>query len=109
MMAWLGAIPENLQPSPSVVTKGTDLLTRQNETRHPTGWTEDQRVSAGKWQYPGVDRKEKLDLFLPSTQGLGSTDPVGNSGRAVCVAAQLESKGGVWKLTCAQRASLTPQ
>lgn len=104
MMAWLGAIPENLQPSPSVVTKGTDLLTRQNETRHPTGWTEDQRVSAGKWQYPGVDRKEKLDLFLPSTQ-----DPVGNSGRAVCVAAQLESKGGVWKLTCAQRASLTPQ
>lgn len=42
------------------MTKGTDLLTRQNETRHRTGWTEDRRVSAGKWQCPGINRKEKL-------------------------------------------------
>lgn len=73
MMAWLGAIPESLQPSPPVVTKGTDLLTRQNETRHLTGWTEDRKVSAGRWQYPGMDRKGKLDPFLPFTQGSGKS------------------------------------
>lgn len=46
-----------------------DLLTRQNETRHPTGWTVDQRVSAGKWQRPGDNRKERLNPLPALTQG----------------------------------------
>lgn len=60
-MTWLVAVPDILQPFLSEVTEGTDLLTRQSETRHLTGWTEDQRVSAGKWRCPGINRKEKLD------------------------------------------------
>lgn len=71
----------------------TDLLTRQNETRHLTGWTVDQRVSAGKWQCPRETEKKGLTLFLPSPRVLGSTAPSGDSGRVLYVAAQLEYRG----------------
>ena len=46
----------------------TGLLTRQNETRHLTGWTVDQRVSAGKWPCPEDNRKERLNPLPALTQ-----------------------------------------
>lgn len=108
MMAQLGVIPENRQPSLSVVTKGTGLLTRQSETRHLTGWTEDRRVSAGKWQCPGINGKEKLDPLPALHPGVWEV-LLQWEFRQGYVCDSSESKGGVWKLTCAQRALLPPQ
>lgn len=96
MIVRLGAVPENLQPSPqSIVTKGTDLLTRQNETRHRTGWTEDQRVSAGKWQCPRINRKEKLDPLPALHPGVWEVLLQWGFGQGWVCDSSVESKGGV--------------
>jgi hypothetical protein len=52
------AIRQDFSCAWEVMTKRTNILTRQSETRHQTRWTADPRVSAGRLQSPKT-RKEK--------------------------------------------------
>ena len=55
-----------------VVTKATDLLTRQSETRHQREWTADLTVSAGRLRCPAARKERKAaPSSCPSPEDLG--------------------------------------
>ena len=43
-------VVEHVRPAQGHGQHEAGEVLRQSETRHLTGWTEDRRVSAGKWQ-----------------------------------------------------------
>lgn len=66
------AIIQDFSLACEVVTKGTDLLTRQSETRHPRGWTAYLRVSAGRSRCPEARKERKAaPSSCPSLEDLG--------------------------------------
>lgn len=68
----IAVLIQDFGPDCEVVTKATDLLTRQSETRHQREWTADLTVSAGRLRCPAARKERKAaPSSCPSLEDLG--------------------------------------